>query len=181
MFKMILSLEIRGKHVLKDIELELISELMKNCRRSDRELAKSLHVTQPTVTRNRKRLEKLGLIEYSATPNLAELGYEIVAVVFGRRNYEKHPENAVQKAKDFAEAHPNIVFGADGSGLSYDRISVSIHKSYSDYAKFMQEVKAAMGEIMGLESFLINLKSEKVVRGLSLRAFAETLKRTKES
>jgi hypothetical protein len=31
----------------KDVELRLISELMKNCHRSDRELARVLKVSQP--------------------------------------------------------------------------------------------------------------------------------------
>ena len=72
---------------MKDFELQLVSELVRNCRRSDRELAKVLHVSQPTVTRTRARLEKQGLIEYGASPNLPELGYKIMAVVFGKRDY----------------------------------------------------------------------------------------------
>jgi len=43
---------------MKEIELKLVSELMKNSRRSDRELSKVLGVSQPTVTRLRSRLKK---------------------------------------------------------------------------------------------------------------------------
>jgi DNA-binding Lrp family transcriptional regulator len=43
---------------MKDVELRLISELLKNSRRSDRELAKVLHVSQPTV--GRAKLRELG-------------------------------------------------------------------------------------------------------------------------
>jgi Mn-dependent DtxR family transcriptional regulator len=50
---------------LKEFELEVISELVRNCRRSDGELARALHVSQPTVTRTRTKLEKQGLIEYT--------------------------------------------------------------------------------------------------------------------
>jgi len=102
---------------LKDIELRLISELVKNSRRSDRELAKAIGISQPTVSRIRMRLEKQGLIDYSAVPNLAKLGFEIIAVVLGKRNYQKYPETNVQKAQDFAKRHPNIIFTASGSGL----------------------------------------------------------------
>jgi hypothetical protein len=42
---------------MKNIELKLISELMKNSRRSDRELAKAIGVSQPTVSRLIKKLE----------------------------------------------------------------------------------------------------------------------------
>ena len=86
---------------MKDIELKLISELVKNSRRSDRELAKAIGISQPTVSRMRVRLEKEGLIDYSAVPNLAKLGFEIIAVVLGKRDYQKQPENYPQKIKDF--------------------------------------------------------------------------------
>jgi DNA-binding Lrp family transcriptional regulator len=43
---------------MKDIERRLISELMKNSRRSDRELAKALGTSQPTITRTRGKLER---------------------------------------------------------------------------------------------------------------------------
>jgi DNA-binding Lrp family transcriptional regulator len=69
--------------LVKDLELRLISELMKNCKRSDRALAKSLGVSQPTVTRTLHRLEKEGYIrEYAAIPDLSKLGYELMGFTF---------------------------------------------------------------------------------------------------
>jgi len=38
---------------MKDFELKLISKLMRNSRRGDRELSRKLGVTQPTITRTR--------------------------------------------------------------------------------------------------------------------------------
>jgi DNA-binding Lrp family transcriptional regulator len=171
----------KGATVVKDIEFRLVSELVKNSRRSDRELAKALGVSQPTVSRIRVRLEKQGLIDYSAIPNMAQLGFEIIAVTLGKRNYQKHPEINLQKAKDSAERHPEIIFGASGSGLGYDRISISIHRSYSDYSKFLQEVRNEWADIMDLESFIISLKSKDVVRPLSLKHLADHLKNERES
>lgn len=74
---------------MKNFELRLISELIKNSRRSDRELAKALGISQPTVSRIRVRLEKQGLIDYSAIPDLASLGFEIISVSLGKRDYQK--------------------------------------------------------------------------------------------
>jgi DNA-binding Lrp family transcriptional regulator len=72
----------RDKSV-KDVELRLVSELMKNSRRSDRELAKTIGVSQPTVSRAVKRLEKEGYIqEYTIIPNFVKLGYRILALTF---------------------------------------------------------------------------------------------------
>jgi len=171
----------KGATVVKDIELRLVSELVKNSRRSDRELAKALGVSQPTVSRVRVRLEKQGLIDYSAIPNMAKLGFEIIAVTFGKRNYQKHPDINLQKAEDFAERHPEIIFGASGSGLGYDRILISIHRSYSDYSKFSQEMRNEWTGIMDTQSFIINLKSKDIVRLLSLKHLAEHLRNEKES
>jgi DNA-binding Lrp family transcriptional regulator len=43
---------------LKDVDLKILSELMKNSKASDRQLAKKIGVSQPTVTRRRARLER---------------------------------------------------------------------------------------------------------------------------
>jgi DNA-binding Lrp family transcriptional regulator len=173
--------EPKGKRSgLKDVELRLISELIKDSRRSDRELAKAIGVSQPTVSRVRVRLEKEGMIEYSATPNLAKLGFEILAVVLERRNYQKHPEINTQKAKNCVRDHPNILFGASGNGLGCDRISVSIHRDFSDYSRFMQEIQAEWAGTMDVDSFLINLKGDDVVQHLSFKQLAEWLKNEKK-
>lgn len=69
----------KGKQPLKAIELRLVSELMKNSRRSDRELARALGVSQPTVSRMISRLEKEGIIkEYTMIPDFKKLGYNIL-------------------------------------------------------------------------------------------------------
>ena len=167
---------------MKDIELKLISELVRNSRRSDRELAKALGVSQPTVSRIRVRLEEQGLIDYSAIPNLAKLDFEIIAVTFGERDFQKHPEINLKKAKDFAQKHPGIIFGAAGSGLGYDRIVISIHRNYSDYSKFLQELRNEWAETMEIkDSFIVSLKSKDVIQPLSLKHLADHLKNEKES
>ena len=168
--------------VLKDIDLKLISELVKNSRRSDRELAKTLGVSQPTVSRVRVRLEKQGLIDYTGVPNLAKLGFEIIAVTFGQRDFQKHPEINLKKAKDFAQRHPSLIFGAAGSGLRYDRIAISIHRNYSDYSTFLQELRNEWADTMDIkESFIVSLKGGDVIQPLSLKHFADHLRNEKES
>jgi Lrp/AsnC family leucine-responsive transcriptional regulator len=167
---------------LKPIDYELVSELMKNPRLSDRQVAKKLGVSQPTVTRRRGEMETEKLLDYTAIPDLKKLGFEIIAVTLGKRNYQKHPEINLKKAKDFAERHPEIIFGASGNGLGYDKTSVSIHRNYSDYSKFVQEVRNEWVGIMDIDSFIISLKSTlEAVEPLSLKHFADTLKNEKES
>jgi len=128
-------------NILKDVEWKLLCELVNNCRRSDRELARLIGVSQPTVTRVRNRLEREGIIRYDGVPNLAKVGYEIIAMTFGNWRHEKYPDTRISKAKDFLTKHPNIIFVSTGSGFGSDRVAISVHRDYSDYSKFMAEIK----------------------------------------
>jgi Lrp/AsnC family transcriptional regulator for asnA, asnC and gidA len=84
---------------MKDIELKLVSELMKNSRRSDRELARTLGISQPTVTRIRTRLEKEGFVkEYTMIPGFSKLGFSIISIVFARFR-EPISERKIEEAR----------------------------------------------------------------------------------
>ena len=48
---------------LRDFELKIVSELMKNSRRSDRELPKAVGLSQPSVSRIIRKLEKTVLFK----------------------------------------------------------------------------------------------------------------------
>jgi len=66
---------------MKKIMMSLLLELLKHSKRSDRELAKILGVSQPTVSRMRDRLVKEGMIkEWTIIPDFAKMGYEIMAI-----------------------------------------------------------------------------------------------------
>jgi DNA-binding Lrp family transcriptional regulator len=79
---------------MKEIELKLISELMKNSRRSDRELGKAIGTSQPTVSRMISRLEKEGVVkEYTVIPDFQKLGHSLAAITLGRVKDEfRRPE-----------------------------------------------------------------------------------------
>jgi DNA-binding Lrp family transcriptional regulator len=160
---------------LKDVELKLISELMKNSHRSDRELAKVIGTSQPTVTRTRQRLEKEGVIkEYTMIPDFNKLGIEFLAFTFGVWSLEMlkdHPENArMEKAKNFISKHPNVFFASSGRGLGMGRLIVTFHKGYSDYIEFMKQAESEWaGLLTRLESFTISLKTDAVLMPFSFR------------
>ena len=62
---------------LKDIEVKIIAELMKNSHRSDREIARAIGTSQPRVSRIIKKLEEEGVIkEYSVIPDFKRLSYQ---------------------------------------------------------------------------------------------------------
>jgi DNA-binding Lrp family transcriptional regulator len=71
---------------LKSTDLEIMRELLKNSRTSDRGLAKILGISQPTVTRRRTNIERNLIDGYTAVPRLHKVGVEIVAFTFVKNN-----------------------------------------------------------------------------------------------
>ena len=82
---------------LKAIDYKLLFELMKDSHRSDRQLAKALDVSQPTVTRRRTMLEANIIEGYTITPTFGKIGFELTAFTFTKSKQRK-----VGKEKDEA-------------------------------------------------------------------------------
>jgi Lrp/AsnC family leucine-responsive transcriptional regulator len=161
---------------LKDTELRLIRALITDSRKSDRELAKKIGVSQPTVSRIRERLEKGGYIEYTGVPNLEKLGFEILAMTFANWKNQHYPDTRTSAAKKFIMNHPNLIFVSSGSGMSSDRVAISVHKDYSDYSKFMSEVKSEWGEFMNvIGTFVVSLVGNIPLRSLTFKYLADCL------
>jgi len=151
---------------LKDIEVRLIAELMKNSRRSDRELAKIVGVSQPTVTRIRGRLEKEGIIkEYTMIPDFSKLGFDVMSVNFVRFK-SGTPEIEIERLRKTArqlegERGLPYLLVMSGVGLGHDRVFIMLHKDYGSYATVRRMMMgAARGNVEDLESFLVVLNKE---------------------
>ena len=68
---------------------KLLRELLRDSRRSDRELAKAIGASQPTVTRNRRLLASY-IRSYTIVPEFEKIGYEILAITFAKaKTYEE--------------------------------------------------------------------------------------------
>ena len=66
---------------MKKRMINLLLELLKDSKRSHREIAKVLGISQPTVTKMRQKLVKEGAIqEFTIIPDFARMGYEIMAI-----------------------------------------------------------------------------------------------------
>jgi len=157
--------------------LKLLKELIRNSRRSDRELAKTLRVSQPTVTRNRKLAESY-VRSYTIVPDLRKIGYEILAVTFAKaKTYDKKQvETKLEVQKKWAMQHPNIVFASDGEGLGKDAVILSLHKDYSKYADFMREYTVSFADfISDVQSFIVSLKTGMIIKPFDLKYLAEDL------
>jgi DNA-binding Lrp family transcriptional regulator len=163
---------------LKPLDYKILFELIKNSRITDRKLAKIVGVSQPTITRRRAKLEREKLLEYTAIPNFRTLGFEILAFHFAHWKHETYPDERMPKAKSFISKHPNIIFVSTGRGLGMDRMFISLHKDYADYAKFMRELKGEWWKYMEkVDSFIVSLKSDKILRQLTFKHLEAYVKR----
>jgi len=165
---------------LKDIDLKILSGLMKNSKISDRKLAEIIGVSQPTVTRRRAKLEKEGMLKYTAIPNFAKLGFEILAISFyswtpeATSKLSESPEGIKNKLSAFLSNHKNIIFTSRGRGFGMERVMISVHESYFDYTELMNAVNMEWGGYLDqTNSFIISTQIDIVGRHLGFKYLAE--------
>jgi len=149
--------------MLKKIEWMLLSELVKNSKQSDRELAKKIGVSQPTVTRTRTTLEKEGYIkEYTIIPDFSKLGFELMSINLANMKKEPTEEEYIKIKKIGSEVlkrHPfAIVMAMNGRGLGYDKVIIAFHEDYTSFLEFMEESKKfPFSEVYDYENFLVGI------------------------
>jgi len=155
---------------MKKTMKKLLAELLKNSKRSDREISKLLGVSQPTITRMRSRLVKEGMIkEFTIIPDLTEMGFEILAINCFRTRVGKEVSD---KAREKTMASPNILFSARCQGGGKNGITISLHRNYTEYSKFISKVLSeGADEIEEHETYLISLK-DLIAKPFSLKYIA---------
>lgn len=142
--------------------IDLLYELMKNSKRSDRELAKVVEVSQPTITRMRKSLEKTEYIrEYTIIPALEKLGFEILALNF--LSTSTKPKD-VKEMQEWISESQKIIFTSLGEGLNGKTVLlVSIHRDFTDFSEFTRELRGILGlGTSSIESFLVSLRTDMI-------------------
>jgi DNA-binding Lrp family transcriptional regulator len=158
--------------------LRLVSEMLKNSKKSDRELAGILGVSQPTVSRTRARIEKEYIKTYTIIPDFEKLGYQIISFTLAKKDPLGSEEAAemVEKSKEWVNNHPNVIFGSEGEGIGKDLVLISFHKDYSTYAEFMRSFAINMGtSLNNFESFLVSVGSDSKLREFDLKYLADDL------
>jgi DNA-binding Lrp family transcriptional regulator len=175
--------------ILKEVEWKLVCELMKNSRRSDRELAKALGVSQPTVSRTLKKLEKEGVIkEYTMIPDFAKLGFGIMSVEFARLKEPFSEEKLKEIRKEIRQTlwkgPMSMIVGMSGMGCNADRVVVAFHEDYSTYAEHINKIKQHPYALADrVSSFLIDLNDKSQYLPLTLSNLADyiTYKKRQEA
>lgn len=81
------SISFAGETIIMELAMKetknteaVLKGIMKHPHASDRAIAKIIGISQPTVTRMRRKFEEAGIYHYSVIPDLAKIGYEILAI-----------------------------------------------------------------------------------------------------
>lgn len=163
---------------LKDIDYQILFELMKNAKASDRKLAKKIGVSQPTITRRRARLEKELIEDYTAIPKWEKLGYEIFAITLikSKSNFSslEHYKNVQKQGIKWLMDQPNIIMGGGIEGMGMNSFILSFHKKYSDYNQFLHKLNLEMGSLIdNIQTFLADLTVKENLKHLHFKYLAE--------
>jgi DNA-binding Lrp family transcriptional regulator len=154
--------------------LRLLKALLENSKRSDRELAKVVKSSQPTVTRNRKLLAEY-IRSYTVVPEFSKVGYEILAFTFAKsRTYDrKTVEARIPMMKEWFMDRGNVIFVSDGEGLGKDVVIVSLHRDYTRYASFMRDSITNFADVVSdFQSFIVSLKTGMIMKPFDLTYLA---------
>jgi DNA-binding Lrp family transcriptional regulator len=163
---------------LKPLDYQLLYELMKDSHRSDRQLAKALGISQPTVTRRRAMLEDNIIEGYTVVPKFGPIGYEITAFTFLKTNLTRMKgqakEEAFNQLKEWYMKQPNVILVMDGQGLGWNAVCVSLHESYTDLAQFLRTQNSELSElIVESQTFQADLKPGVVIKPFHLKYLAK--------
>jgi DNA-binding Lrp family transcriptional regulator len=163
-------------HIMKEIEKKLLGELLRNSKRSDRELARALDISQPTITRAREKLEREGFVrDYTIVPDWRKLGFEIMVFTFLKMHTDIRSEELAKKVKQYAANVPFAIYVAYGEGLGVTGVVIALHKSYGEYFQQLSLFRTQWKEyIEDIQSF-ISVLGEGEVKPLSFTYLAKTL------
>lgn len=147
--------------MLNQKQKQLLSLLTQNSKQSDREISAQLGVTQPTVSRNRKKLEEEGIIQkYTVIPELTKIGIDFVTfVTIQWKDYTKVRE--LEEFTKFLKYDKRVLFSAQGEGFDdKTKILMSFHKDYHSYELFLHKIRSTWKEqIKSMDSFIVSARN----------------------
>ena len=139
--------------------MKVLYQLLKNSKKSDRDLAKVLKSSQPTITRMRKKLERIGMVrDYTVIPDFRKMGFEILALTFVKMRSKILTPKVMVGAKRYAARFPNAIFASSGEGLGMTGVIISLHKNYTDYHRNLNKMRVDWKEFTDdIKSFVISI------------------------
>ena len=151
----------------KDLAQKLLRELLKNSKRSDRDLAKVLRVSQPTITRARHRLEKSGMIkDYTVVPDFKKMGFELMTILLVKIRPEAMTPEIISKAKEYAtKAHSHVILSTLGEGMGMNGVAISFHRNYTEFQRHLNQMRLEWKDFLeDIQIFFVTLGEEEFKR-----------------
>lgn len=145
-------------------------------------MAKKLNVSQPTISRTRKKLEKEGYIkEYTIIPDYHKLGFQIVSFTLAKLKKGVSEDALIEMRKEtnqiLQSENVSAILTMRGTGLDADYITVSFHESYDTYRRTISQIRQTpILEVAGTRTFIASL-GESHFRPLTHSALAQYLAR----
>jgi DNA-binding Lrp family transcriptional regulator len=165
---------------LKDIDRQILAELLRNSKQSDRSLAKKLGVSQPTITRRRARLEKGVINSYTMIPEWVKLGYKLLVITFTSskeaRTSRERLKETLEKAAKWMMHHPNVLMCVGSQGMGMGGFMISIHKNYSEFDKFIRDHNLDLGKYLDdVQNVFVNLDGGRILKPFDFKYFADCI------
>jgi len=161
-----------------ETDRRIFLELIKNAKISDRQISKKLGISQATVTRRRKVLEKELIDGYTFVPKWEKLGYTLMVITFVKikpaiTTKEMYKHARERELKWLMPQH-NILMAATSRGIGMDALIISVHKSYAGFDEWFRKVRLEMGDLVeDIESVIVNLCGTEVLRPLHFKYLSE--------
>jgi DNA-binding Lrp family transcriptional regulator len=157
----------------------LVQEYMKDSNRSDKEIAKVLGVSQPTVSKMKNKLLEEGwILQFSAIPNFVKLGFEILSISFVKFNTEMLKEIEAS-SKGWAHTQPGIIFSSRAEGMGFDAVTLSLHRNYTEYNEFLNYHKQFRQFVTEAKYVIVDLVGG-IAKPFSFKYLAEKMEKSQE-
>jgi Lrp/AsnC family transcriptional regulator for asnA, asnC and gidA len=156
---------------MKKTMMKLLLQLLKDSKRSDRELAKVLDVSQATVSRMRNKLVRDGVIkEFTVIPDFTKMGFELLAIISFKSESSKE---IAEKAIKWTMSKPNVIFAGRAEGMGKNAVIISIHKNFTDYSNFLTQLRFEGKDVVEDYDTLIISLNGFIAKPFSLKYLAE--------
>jgi len=151
---------------MKETEKMLLKELLKDSKRSDRELAKVLKTSQATVSRIRNKPERNGMIqEYTIIPDFRKMGFELLAINLAKISPELLSPEMREKAKKFLAQFPNTIYASSGQGMGMNAVDIAFYKNFTEYQQRVHLMRTEWKDfVVDIQSFIIPIGTEEFKR-----------------
>jgi DNA-binding Lrp family transcriptional regulator len=159
--------------------ISLLQEYLKDSNRSDKEIAKALGVSQPTASKMKARLLEEGFIrQFTAIPDFAKMGFEILAISFVKFNTERLREMEAS-SEGWAHSQSGIIFSSRAEGMGFDAVTLSLHRNYAEYDKFLNYHKRFGHFVIEAKHVIVDLVGG-IVKPFSFKYLTEEMEKSQD-